>query len=56
METFKLPTSNFEWLGKKELGEMTTEAILKLPSQDEVGYAFEVDLKYPPHLHGVRPI
>ena len=54
METFKLPTSNFEWLDKEEIREMTTESILKLPPQDEVGYAFEVDLKYPSHLHRVK--
>ena len=53
METLKLPVSNFAWLSKKEVRHMTTENIINLPAQDDIGYAFEVDLKYPSYLHKV---
>lgn len=53
METLKLPVSNFAWLSSKDLQQMTPENILKLPAQDDIGYAFEVDLQYPNHLHKV---
>ena len=55
METLKLPVSNFAWLSKKDIQKMTTDYILNLPAQDETGYAFEVDLQYPNHLHKVLP-
>ena len=53
METLKLPTSNFEWISEKEMRHMTTDYIINLNAQDEIGYAFEVDLKYPNYLHKV---
>ena len=53
METLKLPVSNFAWVSKKEMRHMTTEKIINLPAQDDIGYAFEVDLKYPNYLHMV---
>ena len=56
METLKLPDSNFEWVAKKDLEKWTAKDIIKIPSQDETGYAFEVDLHYPPHLHPVNLI
>ena len=56
METLKLPVSNFEWVSEKEMRHMTSEYIIKLPAQDDIGYAFEVDLKYPKHLHKVIKI
>ena len=56
METLKLPVSDFEWVAKKDLEKWTAKDIIKIPSQDETGYAFEVDLHYPPHLHPVNLI
>ena len=53
METLKLPVTNFNWLSEKEMRHMTSENIIKLPAQDDIGYAFEVDLKYPNYLHKV---
>ena len=53
METLKLPVSNFAWLTKKEVQHMTSEKIINLPAQDDIGYAFEVDLQYPNYLHKV---
>ena len=53
METLKLPVSNFAWLSEKDIRQMTPEKIMKLPAQDATGYAFEVDLEYPNHLHKV---
>ena len=54
METLKLPVSNFKWISKKKLQRMTSaEYIQNIPSQGDVGYAFEVDLQYPDHLHKV---
>ena len=53
METLKLPVSNFVWVSKEKLKQMTSDYIINLPAQDDVGYAFEVDLLYPDHLHKV---
>ena len=53
METLKLPVSHFTWLSKEEIRQMTAKDIINLPAQDDVGYAFEVDLKYPNYLHEV---
>ena len=54
METLKLPVSNFRWVPPAERKRMTAESILKIPPQDDIGYAFEVDLEYPEHLHKVN--
>ena len=51
METFKLPVGDFEWIPKKRLKSYTAKDILRLPSQGKIGYAFEVDLKYPKKYH-----
>ena len=56
MENLKLPFSDFEWVAKKDLEKWTAKDIIKIPSQDETWYAFEVDLHYPSHLHPVNPI
>ena len=53
MDTLKLPVSNFAWVSKRELRQMTSAYITNLPAQDKIGYAFEVDLQYPNHLHQV---
>ena len=53
METLKLPVSNFVWLAKEKVRRMSAQDILNLPSQNDIGYAFEVDLLYPDHLHKV---
>lgn len=51
METFKLPVGDFEWIEKDQLNTWTAKDIMKLPSQSETGYAFEVDLYYPKKYH-----
>ena len=56
METLKLPVSNFKWVPKSEFKRWTAKDIINMPSQDDTGYAFEVDLHYPSHLHQVNPI
>ena len=53
METLKLPVSNFVWLTKKELRQISSEVIMKLSAQDDIGYAFEVDMQCPNYLHKV---
>ena len=55
METLKLPVSNFTWVSQKELQRMSTDVIMNLSAQDDIGYAFEVDMQYPNHLHKVIP-
>ena len=55
METLKLPVSNFTWISREKLKQMSSDYILNLPAQDDVGFAFEVDLVYPKHLHMVKP-
>ena len=54
METLKLPVSGFRWVPAAERKRMTAKSILKIPPQDDIGYAFEVDLEYPEHLHKVN--
>ena len=53
METLKLPVSDFKWVNIKN---WTKQDILNIPSQGNTGYAFEVDLHYPSHLHKVNII
>jgi hypothetical protein len=43
-----LPKSNFEWLTKEELQNLSIENI---PDDSEWGYTLEVDLHYPDYLH-----
>ena len=38
---------NFEWVPEKQLESWTAEQILNIPTQGEIGYAFEVDMIYP---------
>ena len=56
METLKLPVSDFKWVPKSEFKRWSAKDIINIPSQDDTGYAFEVDLHYPSHLHQVNPI
>ena len=56
METLKLPVSDFKWVPKSEFKRWSSKDIINIPSQDDIGYAFEVDLHYPSHLHQVNPI
>ena len=53
METLKLPVSNFAWVSKEELQQITSKDIMDLPAQSGTGFAFEVDLQYPNYLHKV---
>ena len=52
----KLPVSDFQWVPKTEFKKWTAKDIINIPSQDDTGYAFEVDLHYPSHLHQVNLI
>ena len=54
METLKLPVSDFKWVPKSEFKRWSAKDIINIPSQDDTGYAFEVDLHYPSHLHQVN--
>ena len=54
METLKLPVSDFTWVNQNDLKKWTSNDVLKLEAQGDVGYAFEVDLRYPSHLHQAR--
>ena len=56
METLKLPVFDFKWVPKSEFKRWTAKDTINIPSQDNTGYAFEVDLHYPSHLHLVNPI
>ena len=55
METLKLPVSDFQWVPKTKFKRWTAKDIINIPSQDDTGYAFEVDLHYPSYLHQVNP-
>ena len=56
METLKLPVSDFAWLSKEEIRQLTSEDIINFPPQSDIGFAFEVDLQYPNYLHEVLKI
>ena len=49
-ETFKLPVEKFEWVSEKQLESWTAEDILNIPTQGDIGYAFEVDMIYPKNI------
>ena len=48
-----LPHSEFTWVGKTELEQLSSDPseILKLEDEGDYGYLFEVDLDYPSELH-----
>ena len=46
-----LPLSYFRWLARNEIDALDVQA---LREDDETGYIFEVDLKYPQHLHDLH--
>ncbi len=48
--TFPLPYSDFQWMSDEEIAELDIENDITDVSGD-TGYIFEVDLKYPEHLH-----
>ena len=51
MQEHKLPVGGFEWLDEDELETLDP---MSIPDEGNVGYIFEVTLKYPKHLHSVR--
>ena len=52
----KLPTKNFAWVKEEEEKERLSqkEEILKLEDDARVGYAYEIDGKYPNELHDLH--
>ena len=51
-----LPVGGFKWVSKKVIKTWTVADILNLPTQTEIGYAFEVDLSYPEKYHKVKQV
>ena len=43
----------FEWVSEKQLESWMAEDILNIPTQGNIGYAFEVDMIYPKQYHKV---
>ncbi len=48
--TFPLPYRDFKWMTSEEIAEIDVEKDITAKSGDR-GYIFEVDLRYPEHLH-----
>src|SRR5437899_8454515 len=47
-----LPISDFRWLSWPEMKKLIyVDGIQSVPDDAEIGYALEVDLKYPHYLH-----
>ena len=47
----RLPHSNFQWIDQNTLQTWTSDTILQLDDDGEIGYLCEVDLEYPDSLH-----
>ena len=47
----KLPVNGFKWLDSDKINEINEEFIKKYNENDNKGYIFEVDVKYPKRLH-----
>ena len=47
----KLPVNGFKWLDSDKVNEINEEFIKKYNENDNKGYIFEVDVKYPKRLH-----
>ena len=46
----KLPIKNFKWLDKDDISKFNDELIKKYDENNDIGYIFEVDAKYPKHI------
>ena len=47
----KLPVNGFRWLNSDEINEINEDFIKNYNENDNKGYIFEVDVKYPKRLH-----
>ena len=47
----KLPVNGFKWLDSNKINEINEEFIKKYNENENKGYIFEVDVKYPKRLH-----
>ena len=47
----KLPVNGFKWLDSDKIKEINEEFIKKYNENDNKGYIFEVEVKYPKRLH-----
>lgn len=47
----KQPVGEYEWMEKEELATIDEAWVLKQKEDQSYGYALEVDLEYPEHLH-----
>ena len=50
----KLPLNGFRWLDSDEINEINEEFIKYYNENDNKGYIFEVDLRYPKRLHDLH--
>ena len=46
----KLPIRSFKWLDKDDISKFNDELIKKYNENSDIGYIFEVDVKYPKHI------
>ena len=47
----KLPANGFKWLDSDKINEINEDFIKDYNENDNKGYIFEVDVKYPKRLH-----
>ena len=50
----KLPVNGFRWLDSDEINEINEEFIKNYNENDNKGYIFEVDVRYPKRLHDLH--
>ena len=50
----KLPVNGFRWLDSNEINEINEEFIKNYNENDNKGYIFEVDVRYPKRLHDLH--
>ena len=50
----KLPVNGFRWLDSDEINKINEEFIKNYNENDNKGYIFEADVKYPKRLHDLH--
>lgn len=53
ISNFRLPHSNFEWCSQNEIDELS-QNFMSIGEEDDTGYVFVVDVKYPKELHDLH--
>lgn len=47
----KVPTRDFQWVNQDVVNNMSTMDVMKIDSESNTGYVFEVDAEIPQNIH-----